>query len=68
MPKTNGETTEIDLILIHETGIYVIESKNYKGWIFESEEQKNWIQTLAAGRNGVQKYLFLILSCRIRDT
>lgn len=58
VPKTNGETTEIDLILIHETGIYVIESKNYKGWIFGSEEQKNWTQTLAAGRNGVQKYHF----------
>lgn len=58
IPKANGETTEVDVILIHETGIYVIESKNYKGWIFGSEEQKNWTQTLSAGRNGVQKYHF----------
>lgn len=58
IPKANGETTEVDVILIHETGIYVIGSKNYKGWIFGSEEQKNWTQTLSAGRNGVQKYHF----------
>ena len=31
IPKPDGGTTEIDIILIHETGIYVIESKNYKG-------------------------------------
>ena len=24
IPKANGETTEVDVILIHETGIYVI--------------------------------------------
>ena len=38
----NGGTSEIDLILLTEFGIYVIESKNYSGWIFGSENNKNW--------------------------
>ena len=29
LPTQRGDTTEVDLILIHESGIYVIESKNY---------------------------------------
>ena len=35
IPKSNGETTELDVVLLHESGIYVFESKNYSGWIFE---------------------------------
>ena len=34
LPKADGETTEVDVILLHESGIYVFESKNYSGWIF----------------------------------
>lgn len=45
-PKANGTTTEIDLVMIHETGIYVFESKNYSGWIFGDEKSKMWTQTL----------------------
>src|SRR5699024_9569409 len=33
VPTRNG-TTEIDLVYICPWGIYVIESKNYSGWIF----------------------------------
>ena len=39
-----GKTTEIDVVMLHETGIYVIESKNYSGWILGSEDQKQWTQ------------------------
>ena len=41
-----NQTTEIDVLMIHETGIYVIESKNYSGWIFGSENQQQWTQML----------------------
>lgn len=50
LPKEDGETTEIDLIYIHETGIYVIESKNYSGWIFGNENSRYWMQTFEKGR------------------
>lgn len=43
-PKKNGKPTEIDLVFIHETGIYVIESKNYSAWIYGNGDHKNWTQ------------------------
>lgn len=46
LPIGNGKTTEIDLIYIHESGIYVIESKNYSGWIFGNEKDRFWTQVL----------------------
>lgn len=59
VPKENGETTEIDVMMIHSTGIYVLESKNYSGWIFGSEDSRTWTQTLPQGRRGVRKEHFL---------
>lgn len=47
--QTKNGTTEVDSILIHETGIYVFESKNYSGWIFGNYKQKEWTQ--AVNRN-----------------
>ncbi|MCZ0702318.1 hypothetical protein J2T56_000643 [Natronobacillus azotifigens] len=46
IPKKDGTTTEIDLLLLSETDIYVFESKNYSGWIFGDEKNRNWTQTL----------------------
>lgn len=45
----NGKTSEIDLVMLTEFGIYVIESKNYSGWIFGSENNKYW--TVSYNRN-----------------
>lgn len=50
LPKEDGDTTEIDLLLISESGIYVFESKNYSGWIFGNEKNKTWTQTLLQGK------------------
>lgn len=49
IPKSDGTTTEIDLLLINSKGIYVFESKNYSGWIFGDEKSKNWTQSLKGG-------------------
>lgn len=49
VPKEDGTTTEIDLVMLDETGIYVFESKNYSGWIFGDEKNKTWTQTLENG-------------------
>ena len=45
IPRKDGTTTEIDLIYLSIQGIFVIESKNYSGWIFGNEKQKYWTQT-----------------------
>ena len=49
IPKDNGETSEIDLIYITKKGIFVIESKNYSGYVFGSEDNQYWTITLNAG-------------------
>ena len=59
IPKSNEETTELDVVLLHESGLYVFESKNYSGWIFGSEAQKEWTQTLPTGNGRSQKNHFL---------
>lgn len=46
LPTNEDETTEIDLVFLHQTGIYVIESKNYSGYIYGNEKYKNWTQSL----------------------
>ena len=46
IPKNNGETSEIDVLFITQKGIFVIESKNYSGWIFGSEDQYKWTMML----------------------
>lgn len=38
------DSTEIDLIMIDKTGIYVFESKNMGGYIYGKESDYNWIQ------------------------
>lgn len=57
LPASNGKTSEIDVIMIYRSGIYVFESKNYGGWIFGSESNQMWTQTLRS-RLGVQKERF----------
>lgn len=44
-----GRTTEIDVLMVHEKGVFVFESKNYSGWIFGSADQQKWTQSLRGG-------------------
>jgi len=45
LPTEDG-TTQIDHIVVSEFGIFVIETKNMKGWIFGREDQKTWTQKI----------------------
>ena len=58
IPKGNGETTEIDVLMIHKKGLFIFESKNFSGWIFGDEKKKYWYQTLPSGRGGSHKESF----------
>lgn len=46
LPDEQSGTTQIDHILLSPYGIFIIETKNYKGWIFGSERQKLWTQKI----------------------
>jgi hypothetical protein len=50
LPKDNGKTTEIDVLMICSDCVFVFESKNYSGWIFGSDSQKLWTQVLPVGK------------------
>jgi len=47
--KKDGKLTEIDMLLVTRKGIFVIESKNYSGWIYGKEHDSNWTQTFPNG-------------------
>ena len=50
IPKANGTTTEIDLLMINRAGIYVFESNNYGGWISGDEKSIHWTTSLKGDR------------------
>jgi hypothetical protein len=39
-------TTQIDHVLVSRFGVFVIETKDYKGWIFGSPNSQQWTQVL----------------------
>ena len=45
LPTGNG-TTQIDHIIVSVFGVFVVETKNMKGWIFGNPNQKTWTQKI----------------------
>lgn len=56
LPTENG-TTQIDHIIVSKYGVFVIETKNMKGWIFGGEKQKTWTQKIYKHTNKFQNPL-----------
>jgi hypothetical protein len=46
IPSTKGKTTQIDHIVVSVYGIFVIETKNYRGWILGDERSEYWTQVI----------------------
>lgn len=44
--QNNGHTSQIDHIVISAYGIFVIETKTYKGWIYGGEKSEYWTQNI----------------------
>ena len=51
LPASMGKTTEIDLLMIHESGLYVFEVKNFKGTIYGKYSDEIWTQYLRTKKN-----------------
>jgi restriction system protein len=45
LPTEEG-TTQIDHIIVSKYGVFVVETKNMKGWIFGDRKQKTWTQKI----------------------
>lgn len=55
VPVSASKSTEIDLVLIHETGIYVFEIKHYKGTIYGKSTDPIWTQYFRTAKNNTFK-------------
>lgn len=44
LPTESG-TTQIDHLVISPYGIFVVENKNYTGWIYGDDQSREWTQT-----------------------
>jgi restriction system protein len=56
IPARDG-TTQIDHILVSVYGIFVLETKNMKGWIFGSENNPTWTQVIFGQKHQFQNPL-----------
>lgn len=56
LPLEQG-TTQIDHVIVSRFGVFVIETKNMKGWIFGDPKHKRWTQQLYRRRHGFQNPL-----------
>lgn len=57
LPLADG-TTQIDHILVSRFGVFVIETKDYSGWIFADSQQPTWTQVFPRGKFKFQNPLF----------
>ncbi len=56
LPTDDG-STQIDHIIISKYGVFVVETKNIKGWIFGNAHQKMWTQQIYKYKNKFQNPL-----------
>ena len=56
LPSTNG-TTQIDHLIVSVFGLFIVETKNKKGWIFGSDQQDFWTQIIYAKKHSFQNPL-----------
>lgn len=54
---SQGGTTQIDHVLVSVYGIFVIETKNMKGWIFGDERSPQWTQSIFGKKSRFQNPL-----------
>jgi hypothetical protein len=56
--RMNDGTTQVDHVLVSRFGVFVIETKDYKGWIFANAKQANWTQVLFTQKFKFQNPIF----------
>lgn len=56
LPVGDG-TTQIDHVIVSRFGVFVVETKNMKGWIFGGASQRKWTQSLRGYKSQFQNPL-----------
>jgi hypothetical protein len=57
LPLKDG-TTQIDHVLVSRFGVFVVETKDYNGWIFANPKQPNWTQVIYRRKFQFQNPIF----------
>ena len=57
LPLDDGSTTQIDHVVVSPFGVFVIETKTYKGWIFGNPRDAQWTQVLHRRKSRFQNPL-----------
>lgn len=58
LPRPDGKgTTQIDHVVVSPFGIFVIETKNYAGWIFGDSNSRYWTQVIYGKKSRFQNPL-----------
>ena len=73
--ESNGHSTQIDHIVVSPYGVFVIETKGYKGWILGGENSEYWTQSLYKSKHkfynpikqnaGHVRFLHHLLKCSV---
>lgn len=73
--RSNGCSTQIDHVIVSPYGVFVIETKGYKGWILGGENSQYWTQTLYRSKyrfynpikqnDGHVRFLRYLLKCEV---
>ena len=51
LPRQNGETSQIDHVVVSRYGIFVVESKHYHGMVYGRGNEKYWVHESGAERH-----------------
>ncbi|MGN0846598.1 MAG: NERD domain-containing protein [Kiritimatiellia bacterium] len=57
LPTRDGITTQVDHVVLGTTGIFVVETKDYSGWIFGDEKARQWTQSFRSGKYKFQNLI-----------
>ena len=58
LPAAGGDSTQIDHVVFSRYGIFVIETKDYSGYIFGKERESRWTQVFYPSRGRKKTYPF----------
>ena len=56
--QSGGYSTQIDHVVVSVHGIFVIETKYYKGWIYGGENSEYWTQNIYGHKNQLRNPLW----------
>lgn len=56
--RVQDGTTQVDHILVSKFGVFVIETKDYKGWIFANPNHTTWTQVIFSSKFKFQNPIY----------